>query len=325
MEKFDFVFELKKDTVNILFLTDTQIIDSMQRRYPERLTQAEIDKWLPEKKEERLYRYVRDAVKAAQPDMILIGGDFVYGEFDDNGTSFIEEVRFMDSFEIPWSFVYGNHERDCAKDGDFRNTVLAQSKYCFFKSENFINGHRLEGEGNFSIGLYGNGRLCARMYMLDTGCGSAEYPCGIHKYQRQWLEQSARLLNSEEQSAPAFMLMHIPFAAFSEAALKYGTVTERGQMLEANRDGDFGALACNAGIPFDADGTFFELVKKLGTKAVFVGHVHQNSACIKHCNVQLCYILKTGEYDSHLDCSLGGTQLTLFGTQYQISHLYISK
>ena len=86
----DFVVELPKERagcdVRILQLTDMQIIDSLQRRTPDRIREDEIAAWLPENYDSLCGNHIRSLVAQSRPDLIIITGDIVYGSFDDAGS-----------------------------------------------------------------------------------------------------------------------------------------------------------------------------------------------------------------------------------------------
>ena len=68
---------------------------------PGRLTdQAQIEAWGPNTREDRVYKYIRETVAATNPDLILVSGDIVYGEFDDDGHLLKEFVQFMEGFDM---------------------------------------------------------------------------------------------------------------------------------------------------------------------------------------------------------------------------------
>lgn len=52
------------------------------------------------------------AVAQAYPDLIIITGDIVYGSFDDSGATLRWMCKLLDSFEIPWAPVFGNHDNE---------------------------------------------------------------------------------------------------------------------------------------------------------------------------------------------------------------------
>ena len=71
----------------VLQITDTQIIDAGQAR-PGRGGVDEVF-WATDQVEERCYNFLYETVAATQPDLIIMTGDNVYGEFDDNGSAML--------------------------------------------------------------------------------------------------------------------------------------------------------------------------------------------------------------------------------------------
>lgn len=86
---FDYVLDINTDSyreLRVLQLTDTQIIDSAQKRYDSRLGTSATNDWKPENMQSILFDCIRETIAKAQPDLILLTGDNIFGEFDDNGT-----------------------------------------------------------------------------------------------------------------------------------------------------------------------------------------------------------------------------------------------
>ncbi len=65
--------------------------------------------------ETRVWRHMDQAVEVTKPDLIVLTGDNIYGEMDDSGTVWDELCTKMDSYEIPWLSVFGNHDNESAK------------------------------------------------------------------------------------------------------------------------------------------------------------------------------------------------------------------
>ena len=129
----DFVLHISngKNPV-ILQLTDTQIIDASQKRFPTRIGNEEIGYWLPTRKNERCYNYLTEIITSVKPDLIIMTGDVVYGEFDDKGSSLTEFIEFMEKFEIPWAPVFGNHDNECTKGVDWPCQQSERATHCIF-------------------------------------------------------------------------------------------------------------------------------------------------------------------------------------------------
>ena len=109
----DFGIVLEQDReITLLQLTDTQIIDDSQSRTKERLGHDERTAWSRDNIAKNCYDHIRSLVTQSHPDLILFTGDVVYGSFDDSGEILDDFISFMDSLEIPWSMVFGNHDNE---------------------------------------------------------------------------------------------------------------------------------------------------------------------------------------------------------------------
>ena len=146
--------------IKILQITDMQIIDATQRRYEERLKPEAIASCIPEKNEENVYSHIRYLIRETNPDLIMITGDITYGEFDDSGRTQMELIAFMESFEIPWAVVYGNHDNETYKGIDWQCEQYSKAKHCIFERGN------VSGNSNYTIGIYQNNELKKVLYMM---------------------------------------------------------------------------------------------------------------------------------------------------------------
>ena len=147
----DFVVQLgdkrKNTKIKLLQITDMQFIDSMQRRTPDRLRIGEINAWIPENFDKQCGNQIRSLITQTNPDLIFITGDMIYGSFDDKGSTFEWFCVFMDSFEIPWAPVFGNHDNESVKGVAWQCEKLQKSKNCLFRRGN------VSGNGNYTVGI----------------------------------------------------------------------------------------------------------------------------------------------------------------------------
>ncbi len=189
---YDYVLDFDSDReFKILQITDTQIIDSSQRRYEKRLSQGEITKYAPENIEDLAFSYIRELVKKTNPDLIIMTGDNVYGEFDDSGAVTEAFVAFMETLKIPWAPVYGNHDNESIQGVEWQNAQYENAVYCLFKAR-----HNLGGNGNYSIGLSRHGEIERAVYMMDSnGCGDA------YRYMNWSTMQWVELTNTKNKEA----------------------------------------------------------------------------------------------------------------------------
>lgn len=306
----DFLVEVEAGRdVRILQLSDTQVVDSTQQRTPDRLGDVLYNYWLPEKINDRCYNYIRETVAATDPDLILITGDLVYGEFDDNGTALLSFIEFMESFGIPWAPVFGNHENESAKGADWQCEQLENAEHCLFEQKT------LTGNGNYSVGILQGGKLIRVFYMLDSnGCagasstslanGQTKTSVGFGADQIEWYTRQIHAIHAISPDTKISFAYHIQTAIFRDAYAKYGFTGSGTKANPINIDrlpnkaeGDFGYLGADLKSVWDADKTVYNGMKALGADSVFVGHEHANSASVVYDGIRFQYGQKSSTYD----------------------------
>ncbi len=310
MEIPDFIVEVEngRDPV-ILQLTDTQIIDASQQRTSGRLSSGQSSFWAKDKVNERCFDYIRETVEATKPDLILITGDLVYGEFDDSGDAFLSLINFMESFETPWAPVFGNHDNESKKGVDWQCAQLEQAEHCLFKQRS------LTGNGNYTVGLQQDGELKRVFFMLDSnGCGAiseeskanghSTTALGFGEDQIAWYTNIAEQIKTLSPKTKLTFAFHIQIAAFADAYAKYGFTGSGTAENPINIDrlqdkdaGDFGYLGNNLKGAWDADGKVWASFKALGVDSVLVGHEHCNSASVVYEGVRFQFGQKSSTYD----------------------------
>ena len=280
----------------ILQLADTQIIDPTQyRNDPE----ADND---PEKRledmEARCFKYLRQVINRTQPDLILITGDVIYGQFDDSGEALKELVKFFDGFGIPWAPVYGNHDNESHIGVLWQNELLENSEYCLFKTG------EVTGNGNYTVGIRQNGKLTRVFFMMDSnGCDNPGKNSVLHimpggegfmEDQVEWFVEKGNAIKAAYPDTNVTFMFHIPFSKFREAM---ATAPSRDMGLTATGDGSFG-LNPGGGGDWDRDGAIYNKMKELGTDSILVGHIHGISASVVYDGVRFQYGQKSSTYDS---------------------------
>ena len=324
----DFILDLPADRpLRVLQLTDMQIIDAAQQRTPDRLSEREFNLWQPESIPLHCTDPIRSVVAQASPDLIIITGDIVYGEFDDSGASLELFCDFMDSFGIPWAPVYGNHDNESRRGVDWQNERLASSSLCLFKKGSAT------GNGNYSILLTRNKVPFRALYMMDSGgcmgspSESARRGPGFSADQYEWLYTTAEQMNATAGSSlPGFLCFHIPTIQFHLAAVRKGYQSADEQekyvigVTSPARDGDFGCKREPISCILTPDG-YVEKLRALGVDGVFAGHCHANNTSVLWEGIRWTYGLKTGQYDYHTPAQLGGTLITLWEKDFTIVHV----
>ncbi len=304
----DFIVEVPENREPvILHLSDPQIIDAGQTR-PGR-TGVDKEYWGTDKLQVRLLDYLEETIKATNPDLILITGDVVYGEFDDNGTSLIAFIEAMESFGIPWAPVFGNHDNESTKGVDWQCDRLEEAEHCLFLQRT------LTGNGNYTVGISQGGALTRVFFMMDSnGCSTAssqslanghtKTSVGFGNDQIAWFESvgnSIKRLSPETKISFAF---HIQLQKFADAYKQYGFTNSGSSNLPINidthsdkKESDFGFIAANLKSPWDTNNAIYNKMVAIGCDSIYVGHEHGNSASVVYEGVRFQFAQKIATYD----------------------------
>ena len=305
----DFVVEVPADRDPVVLqLTDTQLIDSTQARSP--LSQSYKDHWAPDRLDDLCFNYLTEIINAANPDFIIITGDLIHGMYDDKGTSLLALIDYMESWNIPWSPVFGNHDNESKMGADWQCEQLEKAENCLFKQG------ELSGNCNYSVAIAQGGEITRVFYMLDTNAVTEaseeslangqtvnDY-CGAKPDQIMWCTEQIRLLKQYIPDLKISLACHIQPRIFEEAyATKYNFDLSENKpninidLYEGKEEGDFGYIGKQLIGPWDHDKSFFKTLKGLGLDSIFVGHVHYNTASVVYEGVRLHYGVKSGEHD----------------------------
>ena len=315
----DFLVEVPagKDPV-VLQLSDTQIIDAAQERYPDRLGSSSDAFWATDQVEERCYDYLTETINATKPDLIIITGDIIYGEFDDNGTALESFVAFMEGFKIPWAPIFGNHDNESKKGADWQCDQFENAKYCKFLQR------ELTGNGNYSVAIAQDGVITRVFYMLDSNACSAASAeslanghtttvVGFGNDQIEWYTEQITELKAVSPNTKISFAYHVQSSIFAKAYEKYGfNQNEKYQTinidwLENKAEGDFGYIGRQLKGPWDGNYAVFNGMKALGADSIFVGHEHCNSASVVYGGVRFQFGQKSSEYDRYNRIAPDGT------------------
>ena len=357
------VYTEKGRPFTILQLTDMQVIDAEQQRTPDRLRPDEIEAWRTVNVEQCCYAPIRRAVAASKPDLIIITGDIVYGEFDDSGRALDGFIAFMESLGIPWAPVWGNHDNESKIGVHEQCRRLEKAQNCLFQRGT------TDGNANYVVGIYDrdgeNAPVLSRvLYMMDSNtCYGGTDPeitrvHGFTERQRQWLSDCAAELNAETP-VPGFVCFHIPVQDYIRAMIDAGyqseddggapgnyviagtdpaTVSDRDVLspntcedsnpetvLPAAHPGDSGYK--NEKMPIGHfQPSMSERFLAANVDGVFMGHCHKCQLSVLGADgIRYTHCVKTGTYDYHTRGRIGGTVISLDGDKkaFSLKQLYV--
>lgn len=340
----DFTLDFPADKeIKILQLTDMQTIDLTATRNPTRDMQIKETYFKngEYEMEARTYREVRAVVEQTRPDLIVLTGDNVYGEFDDKGTMQKELVELMESFGIPWAVTFGNHDNESDMGLRWQQQTFYNAPNCLYTPGT------VTGNANYSIMLTREGTPAWVLYLLDTnGCHPVGNPWapeeGIHENnvdynllegeeclrpdQIKWFIDTAETVNKNVgHIVPSLGFFHIAIHAFYTAfSEKYGYSGEVPFAPASYADGDWGEIHEKFKDTLDADDEFFHAALRLGMRGMFVGHQHKNDASVLWKGMRLTFGVKSGRATYWRPGVTGGTLITL-GKEMKAEPIYMKQ
>ena len=237
---------------------------------------------------------------AALPDLVIVAGDIVMTVLRNNWRYFCQIADIFEAKQIPWSFVFGNHDSENVYVSALAGTdsllgqmskpklieaVQAKYAYCLIYS-----GPCEDGYGNHIVNVRNTqGQLLNTFCNLDCVYEGKEYSHVITAAQTDYYAAAIEALCAQEgRVIPSIVVTHVAlpqmFVGYREAQEGTGdSVYCYGQLLE----GDYSAYIDQS--------PFFDTLLRLGsTKAVFFGHHHGNDASIRYQGVRLSFIPHSG-------------------------------
>lgn len=200
-----------------------------------------------------------------KPDLIVLTGDTFWEESLSDVDDYLD---YLDSFNLKWTFVYGNHDMEPFKDlGDdylINEKIMAHKNQVYIDYEN----DKINGLNNFYINLVQDKKTIYRLYMIDS---NADNPDGdgydvIHFDQ---LSHVQKISKAENDNASGLAFYHIPITQYVDAYTRYqkGELQGKGENRES----------CCVGYTDTGAYSLFESVGVIGS---FCGHDHSNDSDI---------------------------------------------
>ena len=227
-------------TFKILQLTDIHLINSTRTNKEVARNYSLRDGWA-----EEAVTYV---VEEADPDLIIVTGDSIftldivqaYTKTNDTLAAFKKFAKFMDSFEIPWLFIFGNHDEegllrheDQAGSAEGAKKVLSdyllsdELQYCWYDA----GPENLNGIGNYIVNVLNrDGTVNQSLVMMDSGSyirkydeasgkifgDQRKYDC-VHDDQLDWYEAAIKDISAKQNGGnlvSSLFFLHIPFPEY---------------------------------------------------------------------------------------------------------------
>ena len=254
-------------------------------------------------------------VNEQKPDLITLSGDNAWGYI-----SYIEVIKFIDAFGIPWAPVMGNHDGEGTGTEFWAAYKLSEAENCLFKF-----GPKDMGYGNYIINITEKGKIIHTLFMMDTHSYiEREVDGEIERFydhlwdnQQEWYKWAVngiKELNGGE-IVESTVIFHIPVREYIDA---WDAVSINKTEENPHGEGDtknelylFGSRT-EDNCPSPDNNGFFALCKELGsTKNIIVGHDHVNDYSVMYEGIRLSYSLKSGFGSYWTPEMIGGTTLNI--------------
>ena len=283
-ESKDYILELNyKDNYRILQLSDTHIGDKDNTKLH--------------------YDFMDLTIKEANPDLIVITGDVF--TFASRGTA-KEFFNFLDSYEVPWTLVFGNHDEQCYFSIDWLTKEIEKHDLAIFKD---IRDDDVQGNSNFAINLKVGNLVFEQLIFMDSNRyyygDYFGYDC-FKEDQIAWysdLVDYTKTLNGG-LVVPSLMFYHIPLPEVNDA----WNYAQENPLAVVYSEGVMGEAACCP----EHDHHFFDVIKnKHSTHGMYFGHDHINNFIVKYEGIDFGYGIKATDRVYYDETLLGGRVITL--------------
>lgn len=248
-----------------------------------------------------MLKTVEALIREVNPDLITVTGDIVCG--DATYHSIRRFTDFMESFDIPWAPVFGNHDDEGSCDLSYLADIMLASPHCIMKK-----GDPAMGVGNYVICITEEARIVTALFMMDSHHGL------VNAQQTAWFSSLAAQIDAEsEGSAEIAVMLHVPTAEFEYA---YNAAYDPETKSYRDGFGGFGekyeevCCARRDGEPWEEG--FFDCLKKAGNvRHILCGHEHMNDFSIVWDGIRLTYTMKVGKSSGYQPGFDGGTVITV--------------
>ncbi len=258
-------------------------------------------------------KFIDLTIKDANADMIVVTGDlFTFASRDTAKDVF----KFLDSYNIPWTVTWGNHDEQCYFSIDWVTNLLNNyGSNCLFIDHQDDDVH---GNANFAINVMDGETIFEQLIIMDSNrynFATMGYDC----FKQDQIDWYASLIDytkkqNNDVAVDSLMFYHIPLPEI-DAAYDIG----KDNLLFGSK----GEKCC----PPNSDPGFFKVIKEKGsTKAMFFGHDHDNDFGVNYEGVDFIYGTKSTNLVYYTEDKLGGLKIKIDANHaldyQQILHTY---
>lgn len=251
----------------------------------------------------------------AKPDLIVLNGD----TFMDVNSYVVDSFfNFIDSFNIPFAYTYGNHDLQGLYSNKYIDSVVKKCRNSVLKNPK----DNVYGNSNYVINLKENNETKWQIYVMDSNTYFGMNYDVIHDDQIEWYKNEIRLANnltndinkSSTDLIPSLAYFHIPLEEFEEAwdDVNRTVSGKSGDSVWRMEESSGVAYGYRSNLLFETMNSF------RSTRGIICGHDHINYSDFHYTKgenddfpIRLIYGLKSTKGIYHDDFLMGGTFITL--------------
>ncbi len=242
-----------------------------------------------DEKDDKTFKLLSHMIKKESPDLILFTGDQTMSK--DSVILYSKLHIFMEQFEIPWSFLFGNHDTDYGVSYEALLNTVKKHKYLKFK-----RGYKKLGYSNFFFEVKFGKNQVGLIFMLDSHIDETyiisdkeQWGYGrILDSQSEWIKDVFRQYEVTNRHVSSIIFQHIP--PFEVRSIK-----------KEDTKNYIGVFDESPSTP-PVQTNFFNILNALDIKGVFYGHDHYNDFSFTMNNIFMAYGRVSGYYE-YLDVS----------------------
>lgn len=221
---------------------------------------------------------INEVLDAEKPDLVIFTGDVIWAKPVKEGLD--EVFAPVISRNIPWAYVFGNHDDEFGMSRQEIMDYVIQKPYCVAQS----GDKALQGVGNYILEVKDrdNDAIAALLYLLDSGAYTPIKGLGTYNWfnsnQVEWYqkESAAYTHENKENPYPALAFFHIPLAEYPLM-----TTAKDAKIIGEKREDE-----CNGKL----NTGMFAAMKQAGdVMGTFVGHDHDNDYIGNYYGIYLAY------------------------------------
>jgi hypothetical protein len=279
-------------------------------------------------------KYLTAVKEAAHPDLIMITGDSTLTANEEIANTLYD---LIDSWQIPYAFMWGNHDYQGTWSPAWIQARASKGKYALYTHVD----DQVTGDSNYVINLMNGSKVAWQIYAMDSNSylyqGGVSYPYDyIRDDQVAWYSaQADKAAQDNGGNYPSsLMYFHIPLWEWVLAYEKNPT----GDFGEIHEKSTYSVPGLADKIPFwpgQVHSGIFDAAVARGNKAFFCGHDHSNDWGAYYTNeagnrAYVGYGVKTGRELYYAKASqgydmTGGAVIKLHDNgAYNLEHVFVN-